>query len=60
MERYPMRLGELKDLPLFKILYILKESIIGYERLFDKFGSFPITSHMIALDHQNRCKVWLN
>jgi len=60
MEGFPIRSEQLKELPLFKIIYILKESIIGFERLFDKFGPFPVTSRMIAFDQQNKCKVWIN
>ena len=60
LEEFPLRLNELTELPLFKIIYILKESIIGFERLFDKFGPFPITPRMIVLNSQNKCKVWLN
>ena len=59
-EKFPLRLNELTELPLFKLLYLLKESIIGFERLYDKFGAFPITPRMIALNQQNKCKVWLN
>lgn len=59
-EHYPNRLDELKDLPLFKILYLLKEAIIGFERICDKVGPFRLTARMVALNHQGKCKVWLN
>jgi hypothetical protein len=38
----------------------LKESVIAFERLYDRFGPFPVTPRMIAVSHQNKCKVWLN
>lgn len=60
LEKFPLRLSQLTDLPLFKTLYLLKESIIGFERLFAKFGAFPVTPRMVGLNQQNKCKVWLN
>ncbi len=58
LESFPVRLLELKDLPLFKILYLLKESIIGFERLYSKLGAFKISPKMIVLSLNNKCKVW--
>ena len=55
-----MRLSELKELPLFKILYIIKESIIGFERLIDRMGSFDATPKMIVFSQNHKCKVWFN
>ena len=60
LESYPLRLYNIKDLPLFKILYLMKESIIGFERLFDKVGPFVITDKMIAVTQTHKCKVWIN
>jgi hypothetical protein len=60
VEDISARLVQLQDLPLFKLMYMLKEAIIGYERLYHKFGSFLITPDMIAINNQNKCKVWLN
>lgn len=60
VEDISARLVQLQDLPLFKIMYLLKEAIIGFERLFHKFGSFLITPDMIAINNQHKCKVWLN
>jgi len=51
---------ELRDLPLFKTLYLLKEALIGFERLFDRFGSFMVTPKMVGINRQHQCKVWLN
>jgi hypothetical protein len=60
VETFPLRLAELKDLPLFKILYLLKEAIIGFERLLDRVGPFEVTAKMVALSQSHKCKVWLN
>lgn len=58
--KYPIKIGELSDVPLFKVLYLMKESIIGLERLFYKFGPFLVTASMIALNSQSKCKIWLS
>jgi hypothetical protein len=59
-ETHPFRLADLKDLPLIKVLYLLKEVLIGYERLFDRFGSFLVNPCMIAINQFGKCKVWVN
>lgn len=59
-EGYPLRLAELKEIPLFKILYLLKEAVIGCERLLDRFGGFAVSARMVAVSAGGRCKVWLN
>ena len=40
--------------------YFLKECMIGFERLFDKFGGFEITDSMIVVNEKGQCKVWFN
>lgn len=60
MEHYPLRLTDLNDLPLFKILYLLKEALIGFERLFHLHGAFMPTARMVVLTAANKCKVWIN
>lgn len=60
MEQHPLRLVELNDLPLFEILYLLKEVLYGFERLFHVQGAFMPTAKMIVLNAANKCKVWLN
>jgi hypothetical protein len=54
-----VRLGDLKDLPLFKLLYLLKETLIGMERLCDRFGPFAPSPRLVGLTPSGRCKVWL-
>ncbi|CAM6004449.1 unnamed protein product [Sphagnum balticum] len=39
-ESFPLRLMDLGEMPMFKMLYLLKESLIGYERLFARIGAF--------------------
>jgi hypothetical protein len=59
-ESFPLVLSDLRELPLFKILFLLKEAIIGFERLFDRFGSFQVSPRMVALSRQGKCRIWLN
>jgi hypothetical protein len=60
VEKFAVRLADLKDISLSKMIYLLKESIIGFERLFHSYGPFMISSKMVALNMANKCKVWLN
>lgn len=41
------------------MLYLLKEALIGFERLFHMYGPFVLTSRMVALNKADKCKVWL-
>ena len=59
-EKYAIKIEELNAIPLFKVLYLIKESIVGFERLFYKFGPFLVTGRMIALNSQSKCKIWLS
>jgi hypothetical protein len=54
-----VRLADLQNISLFKMLYLLKEAAIGFERLFHIYGPFVLTPRMVALNAANKCKVWL-
>jgi hypothetical protein len=41
-------------------LYLLKEAIIGFERLYNRFGPFKVTEGMIAINEKGFCRVWIN
>jgi len=41
-------------------LYLFKETLIGVERLYSKFGSFDFTESMIFVNEAGKCKVWVN
>lgn len=59
VEDFSVRLADLQNISLFKMLYLLKEALIGFERLFHMHGPFVLTSRMVALNKANKCKVWL-
>ena len=47
-------------MPFHQVLYLIKESLVGFERLFDRFGLFDITSKMILVNKNHKCRVWMN
>ena len=59
-ETFPISIAELRDVSIDNILYLFKETVIGFEKLFSVFGSFLISNKMIVLNKNNRCKVWIN
>lgn len=34
--------------------------MIGFERLYNKFGAFEVTESMIGINEKGACRVWLN
>lgn len=60
VENFSARLADLKNISLFKMIYLLKEAIIGYERLFHNYGPFIVSAKMIMMNMANKCKVWLS
>jgi hypothetical protein len=59
VENYPLRLPDLKELPLFKVICLLKEALIGFERLFHRFGPFLVSPKMVGVDRAGKCRVWV-
>ena len=55
-----MKLDKLYELPFNQTAYLLKEAIIGLERLFNKFGGFEVLPSMIVINEKGQCKVWYN
>lgn len=60
IEHFPCSLALLPRLPLFQLLYLLKEALVGFERLYDRFGGFDISDRMVLLSKSGRCRVWFN
>lgn len=59
-ERIPVRLSELKNVPLNESLYILQEALIGFKTICEKAGPVRITNELVCFDTEGRVKVWLN
>ena len=55
-----MKLEKIYEIPFNQIIYLMKESIVGFERLFSKFGGFEVTPNMISINEKDQCKVWYN
>ena len=34
--------------------------MIGFERLFDRFGPFGVSNKMILVSKNSKCRVWIN
>lgn len=60
LEQFPCSLCLLPRLPLFQVLYLLKEALVGFERLYDRFGCFDISDRMVLLTKSGKCRVWFN
>lgn len=60
IENFPASLHSLPRMPLFQAFYLMKEALIGFERLFDRFGTFDVSGKMVLLNKNMRCRVWMN
>jgi len=60
IESYPCNLNTLPKMPLYQNLYLLKESLIGFEMLFDRFGPFDVSNKMVLINKSSKCRVWIN
>ena len=50
IEEIICRLSDVGMLPFSQILYLLKEMMIGYDVLIDKFGTFSPSEGMVAVN----------
>lgn len=60
MERIPLTLSDVTDIPFPDILHVHHQSLSGYERLAKRYGNFPINEDCIGINNQNKVKVWHN
>jgi hypothetical protein len=60
IESYPCNLNSLPKMPLYQNLYLLKESLVGFESLYDRFGSFDVSNKMVLINKNSKCRVWIN
>jgi hypothetical protein len=59
-ERIPLRLCDLRHLPLKYTIYIIKEAIIGFKAIFSHFGYLPISDNLIGFNSYSKVRVWVN
>ena len=60
LERIPIRLFEIMDMPLSEGLYMLEVALEGYEKMFEKTGYFEVSPDMIGINRQGKVKIWIN
>jgi len=60
IENFPSNLHTLPLLPLPEGLNLLKEALIGFERLFDRFRSFDPPSRIMLINKNGKFRVWIN
>jgi hypothetical protein len=60
IEDIKCRLSDMGMLPFSQILYLLKEMMIGYDVLIDKFGTFNPSESMVAVSMNLQWKMWIN
>jgi len=39
---------------------MMKESLIGFERLYDRFGPFDVSTRMVFINKKGKYRVWIN
>ena len=59
-ERIPHRLSQTPQLSYPESLYVLNESLRGYEHLYHKAGSFKVNPDMIGFTPEGEARVWFN
>lgn len=60
LEKIPVRLSNVKDIPFPDILHVYDSSLKGYSVLRDRTGNFHIDEDMIGINEHGAVKVWLN
>lgn len=60
MERTPLRLSNLKDIPYPDIFHLYDACIHGYQQLSKVVGYFAIDEDQIGINERGQAKVWLS
>ena len=60
IERIPIKLSDIKDIPYPDNLYVLLAALDGFDRIVQKAGFFEIQEYMICVNRQGEIKVWIN
>ena len=55
-----LTLGDVGRLTIQEAIYVLKESLKGYELLLRKAGKVEVSLKTVGLDRQGQCIVWLS
>lgn len=60
LERIPVRLSDIQDIPFPDNLYLLLSALEGFEKLYRVVGYFRPTEDLICMDRDGRVKAWLH
>lgn len=60
VERIPVRLSDIEDIPFPENLYLLLSALDGLEKLYRSVGYFRPTEDLVCMDRDGRVKAWLN
>jgi len=60
VQHIPIRLTDITDIPLPDSLYMVKCSLLGFKKLFEKLGYFNAIEEHIGIDREGHVRVWLN
>jgi hypothetical protein len=60
IENFTHTLYTLQRVGFYQILYLLKESLVGFSHLYDRFGPFEVSQKMVLINKSCKCRVWLN
>ena len=58
LERIPIKLSNVTDIPFPDILHFHNQSLNGFQRLSRRYGNFRINEDCIGLNNRNVVKVW--
>lgn len=59
-ERIPKLLSEMLTISFIDYLYILRESLIGFQAIVERFGYIHVQDRMIGINSQGKVRVWSN
>lgn len=54
------RLSDFSDIPFPDTMYCLRAMLIGYGKLYEHVGAFPVKEEQVCIDDAGNLKVWLN
>lgn len=60
IQHIPIRLSDVTDIPFDESLYILRSSLLGFEKLYNESGYFQVMEEQVCIDKEGHIKVWLN
>lgn len=60
IEKIPLRMSNIQDIPYPDVLHLLDVCIRGYRQLANKVGFFGVDEDQIGVNEKGQARVWLN